>query len=336
MDPITPVPQAPVPQAPASASFDGPVALLKFGWSTFTKHWRLFLGIILVPAALYAIGILCASSVPAIGGAGAIIGFICIIAAYVFFVAAMPATVQALHTVSLDAGAVVSVKAQYGYGFKVFWSMVLVLIIANFVNQGATLLLVIPGIFVMVSTLLYMYTFVIDGKRNFGALTESYSLVRGRWWGVFGRFIILALVGLAIYLVVLGLMFLTHLLPGVVASIIDIVIGIALFTFMWTFGNAYLYRLYITLKSTRTNQTPTSTFRGWLIAFLCIGAVLVPIAIVGILSSVVLVSLNAARMKGLEAQQRSNAAMTEIQRQIDAENLKMIQQGQTAVPPVQK
>jgi hypothetical protein len=340
MDPITPVSQAPIPpasspQAPVTAPFDGPIALCKFAWNTFTKRWKLFLGIILVPIALYVIAVLLIGSTVYIGTAGSILGFIVIIAAYVFFLAAMPATAQAMHRVTVDPGTPVSIKSQYRFGFSVFWSMLLLVIMIGFIIQGANLLLVIPGIFVAVSTILYMYTFVIDGKRNFAALTESYSLVRGRWWGVFGRFLFLALMALicaVIYLVVIGIVYLLQMLPDVIAVIIGSILGLVLFTFGWTFGNAYMYRLYATLKATRGAPAPTSTFKGWLIAFLCIGAVLVPIAVMGVLSSVVLVSLNTARMKGLEAQQNSTMRMAEIQRQIDAENLQMMQQNQSDFP----
>jgi CBS domain containing-hemolysin-like protein len=70
-----------------------------------------------------------------------------------------------------------------------------------------------------------------------------------------------------------------------------------------------------------------------LIAFLCVG-VLFPfvLAALGIFSSIALVSLNAARMKGLEAQKNATSAMAEIQRQIDAENLDAMQSNQTGVP----
>lgn len=336
MDTITPVPQAPVPQAPVSASFDGPVALLKFGWSTFTKHWKLFLGIILVPVILYVVGVLLFASSAVIGLAGLILGFIGVIAAYVFVIVAMPATVHAMHKVTTDPGNPVSIKAQYRFGFSVFWSMLLLVIIVSLINQGSMALLVIPGIFVMISTLVYMYAFVIDGKRNFAALTESYSLVRGRWWGVFGRFLFLLLICLVVYLIAIGISYILHLLPVVLAVILGIIFGLAILTFGWTFANAYLYRLYVSLKATRMAESSTSTFKGWLIAFLCIGALFFVFAIMGIFSSIALVSLNTARMKALESRQNSVTQMTEIQRQIDAENLKMIQQGQTAVPPVQK
>jgi hypothetical protein len=337
MDPITPVPQtpapasqAPQPTAPVTAPFDGPVALFKFGWNIFTKHWKALAPIILFPFVLYAVGALLFTTGSSVG---AILGFIVVIASYVFFAAAVPATIQAIHKLTVDPMTPVSFKAQYRFGFSVFWPLILIVLIGGLINMGSSMLFFIPGIIVGVFTCVHLFTFVIDGKRNFGAFTESFSLVRGRWWGVFGRLLFMIILLAVIYLIFLGIAYLVHLLPNVLAIIIGILVGIVFFTFVWSFVYGYLYRLYASLKATRAPESSTSTFKGWLIAFLCVG-VLFPfvLAALGIFSSIALVSLNAARMKGLEAQKNATSAMAEIQRQIDAENLDAMQSNQTGVP----
>ncbi len=338
MDPIAPIAQTPVPQAPVSVpapqitpagSFDGPVALTKFAWGIFIKHWKTLGLILLVPVVIYAIGVLLIATHSSIGS---ILGFIVVVAFYVFLLAALPATIRAIHHFVTGA-APVSVATHYRFGFSVFWPFLLVTIIAGLVMAGSSALLVIPGIFVAVSTLVYKYAFVIDGKRGFSALTESFALVRGRWWKVFGRMLFLILVVVIVYIIVILIGLLVSMLPPVLAVVIGIIIGLAFLLFAWSFGHAYFYRLYNSLKESRSANVPTGTFKGWLIAFLCIG-IISPLILIPIMSAIVLSSLNVARMKGIEAQQNAQARMAEIQRVIDAENLKSMQQGTGT--PVQK
>jgi hypothetical protein len=336
MDPIaqatqTPAPQtpvsAPVPQISPAGSFDGPVALTKFAWKMFTKNWKTLGLIMLVPIVLYVAGMLLMITK---SSAGSVIGFILIIAEYVFFIAAIPASIQAVHRLTVEPNTPVSVKSQYKFGFSIFWSFILLMIIMGAVNMGSSVLLVIPGIVVMVYAVFSYYTLTIDGKRNFAALTESFSLIRGRWWKVFGRLLFSCLIGLVVYIVAVLVALVLSLLPEVLAIILGVILALAVAVFGWTFGIAYFYRLYVSLKESRSANVPTGTFKGWLIAFLCIG-VISPLILIPIMSAVVLTSLNSARMKGLEAQQNAQGRMVEIQRMIDAENLKSMQQG-TSVP----
>jgi hypothetical protein len=321
-----PVAQVPVPQAPTSVPFDGPIELLKFGWNTFTKHWKKLSLIILVPFVIYAVGVLIFIGATVSGlFIGGIVAFIAIVAAYVFFIAAVLAIISAIHKIHIDPGTPITVKGLYRQAFSSFWPFVLLLIVAGFVNMGSLALLFIPGIFVIVSCSLYMFTFTIDGKRHFNALVESYNLVRGRWWRVFGRLLFGLLIVFVAYLVMILISFLLSSLPNVLIAIIDIIIGFVFVVFCALFGLGYMYRLYVTLKSTRLPAPSGSTFKGWLIAFLCVGAITpVGASILG-LSSIVLVSLNSARMKATDAQNNANTQMMEIQRQIDAENLQMQQ-----------
>jgi len=144
------------------------------------------------------------------------------------------------------------------------------------VTYGSIVLLVIPGILVGVYTCLSLFTFVIDGKRGFGALIESYSLVKGRWWATFGRLVLLAIVcavaGIIYEIVMLILAsVLGAMLPSVVVSIL---VALAVFVFeagLVSYIMVYMYQLYTALKKTRTVGVSDTVIRPWLISFLILG-----------------------------------------------------------------
>ncbi len=350
MDPITPIPQTPAPspvvnqtpapQAPVAGALEGPSALLKFGWNIFTKHWKVISVIVLIPSIIMYIGQLIALSDSAIGG---IIAFILFICSFIGSIVSMPAATQAVHRLSTDPATPISVKAQYRYGFSVFWSTILIFIIVVLVYMGSFTLFVIPGIIVLVFSVVYMFTFVVDGKKGFSAFTESFNLVRGRWWGVFGRLIVLLLVCFGIGFVLGIVQYLLGLIFGVTVSgrgmldvslgalLIQMVIGLLGTVVVSPIAFGYTYRLYVSLKATRLPAPEKSSFKGWLIAFLCLG-IISPIVIIGLLSSIVLASLSSARMKGLEAQRNADLTRAQIQQEIDAANLEAIQSNQTGQP----
>lgn len=356
MDSITPVPQAPAPaptpapspvvQTPVpapqassatSGGLEGPVSLFKFGWGTFTQHWKVIAPIILLPSIIAYIGqILFYTKNPV----GYIVGFVVAIIAAVVSIASMPAAARAVHLVSTNPSTPVTLKGQYTFGFSLFWSMILLAIINTLASAGSFILFIIPGIIVAVYTSLYIFTFTVEGKRGFSALVESFNLIRGRWWPVFGRILFFIVVMLAFWIIVAGIQFIVGLITGtpvvpkgdemqsmgsfVIQSIITLIVTAVI----GPLSVGYMYRLYTSLKSTRTATATTSSFKGWLIGFMCAG-ILLPI---GILVSVVLVSVNVAKSKATDASQNSNAGFAELQRQIEAMNLQNPENSDSTVP----
>ncbi|MFA6404947.1 MAG: hypothetical protein WCW03_03035 [Candidatus Paceibacterota bacterium] len=294
----------------------GPTILLKDAWNLFKSHWKVFIMIAAVPSVISIAGQLLVNiPIPIIAG---ILAFILIVAAIIFSIYMQGALIDTIRKYSENPMAVISVKEQYSFGFKYFWSFLLVILIESLVVFGSFSLFVIPGIIVAIYVSFYTMTLFVDDKRGFSALTESFSLVKGRWWGVLGRFLILGLVMFAVYIVVAILSFLIASVVGdsIVTTILILLINLALGVVIGPFAIAYMYKLYESLKATRSTGVMTSSFKKWLIAFLCVGIV-APIVIIGVLSSVVLVSLNTARMKGEEARIKATLMQQQLQQEID-------------------
>ncbi len=90
-------------------------------------------------------------------------------------------------------------------------SYLLISLLSGLAVAGGSIAFMIPGIWLTIVLLFAEYVFIDEEKKGFQALSRSAELVRGRWWGTLGRFI---LPGLAILLVSI-----------VASSVIESVVG---------------------------------------------------------------------------------------------------------------
>ncbi|OHA17397.1 MAG: hypothetical protein A2830_03980 [Candidatus Taylorbacteria bacterium RIFCSPHIGHO2_01_FULL_44_110] len=342
----SPSPFSQTPPAPTSTSqssfgreIDGPMTLLKFGWRLLINHWKTLVPILILPSIISYIG-----SLLGITHVGVLvfIGVLISIVGAVFSVAMVPAVIDAIRRVSTDSTAVINTKEQYKFGFKYFWSFILVGIIFTFAQMGSFVLFVIPGIVVWVYASMYLFTLTVDGKKGFSALTESYSLIRERWWPVLGRIVLLGVVMMVAWLVLWAIIsgvaaiFGIHLFSltnsvnpvasgSIVMFTISAILNLIGTCILAPIGMGYTYKLYESLKATRSANIETKTFKNWLIAFICVGVVVM----ITIPIMISFWAVNIARSKAVQTNQNVQNSMADVQRQIDAVNLETIQQGQT-------
>ncbi len=59
---------------------------------------------------------------------------------------------------------------------------------------GGGVMLIIPGFIVAILLTFAVYIFILEGKRGMEALIDSWNMVRHRWWAVFTRMFVFALV----------------------------------------------------------------------------------------------------------------------------------------------
>lgn len=299
----------------------GPAELLKNTWSFFAKHWKLLVAITIIPAVISLVAQLLFSIINPIV---AILAILLIIVSVILSIVMQGAVIGSIDRYSKDPTASLTIKGQYAFGFRYFWSIIFIIILQIFIFAGSYALFVIPGIIISIYTSMYAMTLFVDNKRGFSAFTESFSVVKGRWWAVLGRFVILALVIIVVYAVVFGLLYLLGFLSGIsaqslTANIVYTVINLAIGAITGPFIAIYMYKMYESLKATRA-QVSTSSFKNWLVAFLSVG-ILATVVILLTLPLVVLSSLNAARMKAEQARVESQARMADIENMIENSNI---------------
>jgi hypothetical protein len=277
----------------------GPIELLNSSWNFFKKNWKIFVSIIIIPSVLTYIG----KSLLEIQSTNTtVLGFIFSIVGGVLSVVMSVALIDAVRRVSSDPTTSLNIKDQYMLGFKYFWSIILVSIISGLAALTGFALFIIPGIIIGIYISLSTYALVIDGKKGFSALTESYSIIYSRWHIAFARLFVLVLVMGAIQIFVSSITFLIIWLCGVDmhALVVDqqqLPLYLSLFTFILglcaeivivSIGYIYTYNLYIALKVTRMPEVSITKFKRWVIAFIIIG----PIAFILIFGSMVLFGFN--------------------------------------------
>jgi hypothetical protein len=151
---------------------------------------------------------------------------------------------------------------------------------------GSAVFFIIPAIIVGIFLSFSMYTLSLEGKRGFGALIESYNLVSGRWLGVFGRVLFMALVCIGIAIVITGATAIIQSLFGfavnsVASSVLSIISSFVLSTCISSLSATYLYRLYISLKGVSIQSGSAGTFKKFLIAFMVIGIIAIVVFVAG-------------------------------------------------------
>lgn len=115
----------------------------------------------------------------------------------------------------------------------------LVILVSIFVVLS-TLFFIIPGIIVGTYLTVYSYVFVVEGGKGVNVLRRSWNLVKGNWWKVFGR------------LLLLGIVF--NIIFFFFTSLHSLIATIAQFLFM-PFSIIFSYLIYLELKKSKEIQT---------------------------------------------------------------------------------
>ncbi|MFA5023811.1 MAG: hypothetical protein WC523_02535 [Patescibacteria group bacterium] len=77
---------------------------------------------------------------------------------------------------------------------KLFWPYLGLTILTTVLIFLWALLLIIPGIIYSIFYSFAVYAFFFEDKRGMAAIRRSFSLVKGYWWPVFGRLLVLGIV----------------------------------------------------------------------------------------------------------------------------------------------
>jgi len=262
-----------------TAMITGPIALLASAWTIFKKNLKILAPIAITPTVILLVG----QFIGMAGGLALFLGFLISIAGIVFAIAMAPALIDALTKIDSGSGASLKYWSQYKTGFKFFWIVLGLGILQGLIILGSAVLFIIPAIVVGGFVGMYLFARILDGHKGFSAMTESYSLVKGRWWKVFGRILCFVLV-YVIAAIVVGLVDLLFVAifgnRSVISVVLALLLQVILTGIVGPMALIYIYKMYVSLKSTRVPAVHTGTFKKWLIAFLVIGiiaVILIPI-----------------------------------------------------------
>ncbi len=186
---------------PISSSVRAPLpavgALFGGAWSLYKSRFGTLIGIVAVPLLLSFASVL----VAAFGGAGFVTGMSVWIAGIVGIVGGILSVVAYIGLV-YALREPIGFGAAYRRGFSRFFSYIWVSILMTLIVIGGYVMGIIPGIVFSVWFVFGTFTLLLEEKRGMEAILRSKEYVRGYWWPVFGRMLLMMLAAFAIALII--------------------------------------------------------------------------------------------------------------------------------------
>lgn len=259
---------------------DGPIKLTVNTWKFFKEHWKIVVSIVMLPNLFFAVSQILIFSKNFVF---LMVAILLLIFAGILSVVSQPAAINAVHRLTTEPEIRIDVGSQYRFGFGLFWSVLFLLILQMLIALGSGVFFVIPAIIISVFVSLCMFVLVVENKRGFEAMTESYSLVKGRWFDVLGRILFMALISIVGSIILSGLSYIIQSILGIPLEslsndVLAVVSGLILNSFFGSLYVIYLYKLYVSLRSSVQVKAPTINFRKILIGFMIVG-IIVSVAI---------------------------------------------------------
>ncbi len=157
------------------------------------------------------------------------------------------------------------VFAAIGEGRRQLWKYLALILLLGLVITGGSLLLIVPGVIFTVWFFFCQYILADEGVGGLQALERSRQLVRGHWWAVCARFLLLFLVTMAIAI-------LTARLPVIGAPL-----NFAFSLLLTPFSLIYYYQIYTDLKRCQNDPTEKACSGfGFPVATALLGWMLIP------------------------------------------------------------
>jgi len=180
------------------------------------------------------------------------------------------------------------IKESYKRGFKILGPYIWAYFLLTTIIAGGFLLFIIPGILFSIWFSLAIFILVFEERKGFNALFRSKYLVKGKFWGVLGRFLLLGLIiGLGLFLVfIFGLFGIEN---KQTESQISEVIGYFIQLFILPFFLIYGFLIYNNLKKIKAETLSEKPTRNKKIKYVIPG--IFGILIIGLLFSFFLLNI---------------------------------------------
>ncbi len=276
---------APAPKETTSVNTSGIGGLLRSTFAFYGKQWKTLTMIYLLPliilmvvnAIALAVGLaslIAGFAFTATGAVstttlitGGVIGMLVFLILYVFVTALIGSWASAAlliaikeHGQSMTMGQALSKAKPY------VLPVLLVNLLVGAIALGGSYIFVVPGIFFAFALSLSWVIAITENARGFEALNRSMAYIKGRWWYVFGGYVVMALLFVAATMVLSPF--------GKSGSTVNTVLN-GILNLIWTpLLTIFSYFLYQNLKADRATTPETATKSS---------AVLIIFAIIGVI-----------------------------------------------------
>ena len=215
-----------------------PIQLFKDAFSIFSQNIVLFLGILLVPVVFsFVTGLFAPTAAEQSVGIGFSPAYM--VMALLSGIVNVFMSIAIILAIQNNA---LTVMESYKQSMPFFLRYIGLSIVMSVLLFLGFLILIIPGIILSVWFAFSTFVLVVERAGIIDSIKKSREYVRGHWWAVFGRILLLGLAMLVISMIISGL---SVAMPfGILATAL-----VAAFTMLLApFAVAYMYLMYQDLK----------------------------------------------------------------------------------------
>lgn len=219
-------------EAPKVA-LDPIVSLFGGAWRLYKERWPVLVEILLLPTLIMILGAVLIML--DLGGLFRALGGLIVFLGWVVCAYSILPVVYSIHN---RTGVDASYKATIGW----FWPYMWMVILQMLALVGASVMLVIPGIWLDIALGFVVYAFVIERRRGIDALRQSKNYVKGYWWAVLGKILLLAVIYIAA-IIILQMLALAggKVLSGLASAVLVL--------FFVPFAMTYTYLIFQNLRA---------------------------------------------------------------------------------------
>ncbi|MDD3488073.1 MAG: hypothetical protein PHH35_01850 [Candidatus Pacebacteria bacterium] len=146
----------------------------------------------------------------------------------------------------------VSLKEVFKEAWKNYWNYLIIgVLVSIFVSLGFVFL-IIPGLILSIYLSFSLYVYIDEKRKGMEAIKRSWNLVKGNWWQVFGRRLMLIILTI---IIAIGINALGKNYSGPFLNLLGSFIGLLVQTFGSFFSMIYIYLIYLDLKKSKEIQT---------------------------------------------------------------------------------
>ena len=168
-----------------------------------------------------------------------------------------------------------TIQEAYRLGWtKKLWALIWVAILSTFIIGGGYWLFIIPGIILTVWLIFAQILVLVEDEKGMKAIVKSREYTRGYFWPILGRYVLITIGIMAVYVV---LMFLVGLiirhLGGLSYAIISSLLGVAIGALVAPLAIVSLYLVYENLKQVKGGSVVVPSAKKQKVWYLVIGLI---------------------------------------------------------------
>jgi hypothetical protein len=222
-------------------------SLFSESWKLYKERWSVLVEIVLLPVLVIVLGYIFIGF--GLGPAFLALGGMVVFAGYIIFMFSMAPLIYSIqHATGMDES--------YRATVKLFWPLVWVSILSALAVIGGFVMLLIPGIWLAVAFSVGIYVFVVEQRRGIDALRASKDYIKGYWWAVLGRTILLGI------LVVVATAIIEAPFGWIGGKVAGSIASLFISLFFVPFSTIYHYKIFSNLRDLKPDLAAKQTREG--------------------------------------------------------------------------